>query len=48
MAGAIAGAYAGFEGISENLQKHCEFSKEMVQMADDLYNAFETSKAKGN
>lgn len=48
MAGAIAGAYVGYEQISENLQKHCEFNKEMLEMADDLYNAFESSAVTQN
>lgn len=37
MAGAIAGAYVGLEGINENLQKHCEFHDEILEMANDLF-----------
>lgn len=41
MAGAIAGAYLGEEYINENMQRHCEFYKEMLEMADNLYSVIE-------
>lgn len=46
MAGAIAGAYVGEKQIGENLQKQCEFSSEMVKIADNLYIAFENNNMK--
>ncbi|KAG5896276.1 hypothetical protein JTB14_033573 [Gonioctena quinquepunctata] len=39
MAGAIAGAYLGEEAINPDLARHCEFSKEIVEMADNLFTA---------
>lgn len=39
MAGAIAGAYVGDEGINKNLIEQCEFSSEMNQIADNLFEA---------
>lgn len=41
MAGAIAGAFVGQEGISKNLIQQCEFSKEMIEMAEILFNTKE-------
>ncbi|VEN63753.1 unnamed protein product [Callosobruchus maculatus] len=39
MAGAICGAYLGEEGINPELLRHCEFTKEMSEMADNLLSA---------
>jgi len=36
MAGAIAGAYYGHSAISENLQKHCEATEQIIAYADKL------------
>lgn len=44
MAGAIAGAFVGNEGISQSLIDQCEFSKEMIQMAENLFEAREKLK----
>ncbi|XP_028140272.1 ADP-ribosylhydrolase ARH3 [Diabrotica virgifera virgifera] len=41
MAGAIAGAYLGEEAINPILAKNCEFSKEIVEVAENLYTAKE-------
>ncbi|KAK6635800.1 hypothetical protein RUM44_001054 [Polyplax serrata] len=37
MAGAIAGAYFGIEGINVNLQKQCEKIDETLEMAEQLF-----------
>jgi poly(ADP-ribose) glycohydrolase ARH3 len=37
MAGAIAGAYYGYGSISENLQKHCEATRQFIEYADKLH-----------
>lgn len=37
MAGAIAGAYYGYDIIGESLQKHCEGTDKIIQLADNLY-----------
>lgn len=37
MAGAIAGAHLGLDAINENMQKHCEFHEEILEMADNLF-----------
>nr|XP_022904257.1 poly(ADP-ribose) glycohydrolase ARH3-like [Onthophagus taurus] len=37
MTGSIAGAHYGERFVSENMKKHCEFVKEMVELADDLF-----------
>lgn len=39
MAGAITGAYYGEEIISENLVKHCEDHKDILKLADQLFDA---------
>lgn len=39
MAGAIAGAFLGNEGINPNLIEQCEFTKEMILIAEKLYDA---------
>lgn len=39
MAGAISGAYHGFEVINAGLQTHCEAFDEVVEIADELYKA---------
>lgn len=39
MAGAIAGAYVGEEGINKNLIDQCEFSKQILQLADNMFLA---------
>lgn len=39
MAGAIAGAYVGHEGVNKNLAEQCEFSKEMIELSDNLFEA---------
>lgn len=39
MAGAIAGAFYGFEIININLQKHCEGSEYIKELADKLLTA---------
>nr|CAI5834001.1 unnamed protein product [Callosobruchus analis] len=39
MAGAICGAYLGEEGINPELLRHCEFTREMSEMADNLLSA---------
>ena len=39
MAGSIAGAYFGDEKIPANVMKHCESHDEIIQMANDLYQA---------
>lgn len=36
MAGAIAGAFYGYEVINKNLLKHCEGSDKMMELADNL------------
>lgn len=36
MTGALAGAHLGHEVISPNLIKHCEYSEEIVKLADEL------------
>lgn len=38
MAGAIAGAYLGEGVINSNMVKHCEYHKEISELADELYN----------
>lgn len=38
MAGAIAGAYLGEEGIHKSLTGYCEGVEEILQLADGLYN----------
>lgn len=38
MAGAIAGAYVGEDGIEGYLKQHSEFSDEIIKIADDLHN----------
>lgn len=43
MAGALAGAFVGEEGINKNLVEQCEFTKEMIEIADNLFNAKEQS-----
>ncbi|KAF5289466.1 hypothetical protein FQR65_LT11839 [Abscondita terminalis] len=37
MAGSLAGAYLGEEYISEHIIRHCEFQKEMLEIADNLF-----------
>nr|CAD7392260.1 unnamed protein product [Timema cristinae] len=37
MAGAIAGAFYGYEAINTSLQKHCELLDQVVKYADDLF-----------
>nr|XP_023017285.1 poly(ADP-ribose) glycohydrolase ARH3-like [Leptinotarsa decemlineata] len=37
MAGAIAGAHLGEEAINADLARHCEFSKEIIEVADNLF-----------
>lgn len=39
MAGAIAGAYLGEEAVNPYLAKHCEFSKEIAELAENLFAA---------
>lgn len=39
MAGAIAGAYLGEDGINKNLIEQVEYSKEMICIADKLFEA---------
>lgn len=41
MAGSMAGAYLGIHAINENLQKHCEFHEEIMELADDLFAVIE-------
>ncbi|KAJ8980095.1 hypothetical protein NQ317_008556 [Molorchus minor] len=41
MAGAIAGAYLGEDAISPYLAKQCEFYKEVLEMADNLFSSRE-------
>lgn len=41
MAGSIAGAFLGEEYVNESLIKHCEFQKEMIEIADNLYSVVE-------
>lgn len=41
MAGSIVGAYLGEEAVNANLMKHCEFHKEIVEMADNLFKVSE-------
>ncbi|XP_026470663.1 poly(ADP-ribose) glycohydrolase ARH3-like [Ctenocephalides felis] len=36
MTGALAGAHLGHEVISPNLIKHCEYSEEIIKLADEL------------
>jgi len=38
MAGAIAGAYWGYELIPNEILRVCEASKETIRIADDLFN----------
>ncbi|KAJ8919096.1 hypothetical protein NQ315_012081 [Exocentrus adspersus] len=42
MAGAIAGAYLGEDAINSVLAKHCEFNKEILEMAENLFTARES------
>ncbi|XP_014292809.1 ADP-ribosylhydrolase ARH3 [Halyomorpha halys] len=37
MAGAISGAYHGYEYINKSIQSHCEKIKETINLADQLY-----------
>nr|CAD7458106.1 unnamed protein product [Timema tahoe] len=37
MAGAIAGAFYGYEAINTSLQKHCELLDQVIKYADDLF-----------
>jgi ADP-ribosylglycohydrolase len=37
MAGAIAGAYYGYDAINENIQKHCEATEQFIAYADKLH-----------
>ncbi|CAH1994390.1 unnamed protein product [Acanthoscelides obtectus] len=39
MAGAIAGAYLGEEAVNSELIRHCEFTQEMTEVADNLLSA---------
>lgn len=39
MAGAISGAYHGYEYINKSIQSHCEKLKETIQLADQLHTA---------
>lgn len=41
MAGSMAGAYLGINSINENMQKHCEFHEEMMELADNLFSVIE-------
>lgn len=43
MAGALAGAYLGEDAINSTLAKHCEFNKEILEIAENLYRAREGS-----
>lgn len=36
MAGAIAGAFYGIDVINPNLQKHCEFIQNTLDLADEI------------
>lgn len=36
MAGAIAGAFYGIDAINPNLQKHCEFIQNTLDLADKI------------
>lgn len=38
MAGALSGAYHGYEYISTGLQAHCEGVSDIIKLADDLYS----------
>lgn len=44
MAGAIAGAYVGHEGINKNLIQQCEFSSEITEIADNLFEVKHMTK----
>nr|CAD7446484.1 unnamed protein product [Timema bartmani] len=37
MAGAIAGAFYGYEAINTSLQKHCELLDQVIKYADDFF-----------
>ncbi|KAK4882575.1 hypothetical protein RN001_005894 [Aquatica leii] len=37
MTGSLAGAYLGEEYINEHIIKHCEYQKEMLEVADNLF-----------
>ncbi|CAH1399135.1 unnamed protein product [Nezara viridula] len=39
MAGAISGAYHGYEYINKSIQSHCERLEETIQLADRLHSA---------
>ncbi|RZF41028.1 hypothetical protein LSTR_LSTR002660 [Laodelphax striatellus] len=43
MAGAIAGAFCGYEAINENVQKHCEGVEEAISAADKIHSIIEGS-----
>lgn len=43
MAGGLAGAFLGEEYINESLIKHCEYQKEMLEIADNLFAVTEGS-----
>ncbi|CAH0559462.1 unnamed protein product [Brassicogethes aeneus] len=39
MAGAICGAYLGEDALNKNLMKHCEKYKDIIELADNLFDA---------
>lgn len=41
MAGAMAGVYLGEDAINSVLVKHCEFNKEVLEIAENLFSARE-------
>lgn len=41
MAGSIAGAYYGVEGIPEELQRRCESIDQVTKLAETLYDIAE-------
>ena len=43
MTGSMAGAYLGEEYVNEYVLRHCEFQKEMLELADGLFTVIEDS-----
>ena len=48
MAGAIAGAYYGIEGVPESWRKACEGVDDAIKMADELYQILVKEKGSGD